>query len=309
MDVIFSRLFIRYILLFSAVMFITLAVPLYAAQQHVMENTDIIIVFEPSLGTVAKKVIDIYPAIRKDLEDIFGWNLDLRPRLLLTRDRRAFKRLAESPLAVAFAVPDKDLIVIDCSMMNAPFSFGSTLTHELCHLLLHYHIKGSILPRWLDEGIAQWASGGISDIIMDQKRSALNRASLTGRYIPLDLLKDGFPLDDRSIILAYEESRSFVAYIVAHYGKDGLMRVLEGMRRGEDRDSAFLKALSTDLKRLEKEWHKSLRRKTTWFIYLSYYLYEFLFAFMALISLIAFIKAVIRKRAYMAEETDEHDGN
>lgn len=309
MDVIFSRLFIKHILLFFAAMFITLAVPVYAAQQYVMQDIGIMVFFEPSLETVAKKVIDIYPAIREDLEEIFGWDADLRPSVLLTRDRRAFKSLAETPPAVAFAVPDKNLIVIDCSMMNAPFSFGSTLTHELCHLLLHHHIEGSILPRWLDEGIAQWAGGGISNIIMDQKRSSLNRASLTGRYIPLDLLKDGFPRDDRSIILAYEQSRSFVAHIIAHYGKDGLMRVLGEMRRGEDVDTAFLKAFSTDTTRLEKEWHKSLRQKTTWFIYLSYYLYEILFALMAFISLFAFIKAVIRKRAYMAEETDEHDGN
>ena len=41
------------------------------------------------------------------------------------------------------------------------------------------------------------------------------------------------------------------------------------------------------------------------FTYLSYHLYEILFAVMALISVYAFIKVMMKKRAYKREETEE----
>ena len=92
--------------------------------------------------------------------------------------------MAGDPLVVAFAVPQRNLIVIDYSkMITHPLSLETTLKHELCHILLHEHIKTEILPRWLDEGLCQWASGGIGEIIMDQKRSRLNRAAFSREFI------------------------------------------------------------------------------------------------------------------------------
>ena len=77
------------------------------------------------------------------------------------------------------------------------------------------------------------------------------------------------------------------------------------MKNGEAEDAAFLKALSVPLRSLEKEWHESLSRKMTWFTYLSYYLYEILFGLTGLISMFAFIKIILKKRAYMAEERED----
>ena len=140
---------------------------------------------------------------------------------------------------------------------------------------------------------------------MDQKRSLLNRAALRGRFIPLESLQKGFPRNDEGMILAYEESKSFVGRITSKYGKEGILRVLDGMKNGEAADIALLKALSVPLRTLEKEWHESLRRKMTWFTYLSYHLYDILFALMALIVMVAFVKIILRKRAYMKEEVED----
>lgn len=140
---------------------------------------------------------------------------------------------------------------------------------------------------------------------MDQKRSLLNRAALRGRFIPLESLQKGFPRNDEGMILAYEESKSFVAHINSKYGTEGILRVLDGMKNGEAADAVVLNALSVPLRRLEKEWHDSLRRKMTWFTYLSYHLYEILFALMGLIAMVAFIKIILRKRAYIDEEMED----
>jgi len=140
---------------------------------------------------------------------------------------------------------------------------------------------------------------------MDQKRSLLNRAALRGRFIPLESLQRSFPRDNEGMILSYEESKSFVAHITSKYGKEGILKVLDGMKNGDAADAAVLKALSVPLRTLEKEWHESLRRKTTWFTYLSYHLYDILFALMGLIAMAAFIKIILRKRAYLKEEMED----
>ena len=280
--------------------------PLHAGEIRVLRDENLTVLFEPPLRSAAKKIARIYPGIKADLESIFGWDLDLRPSVLLIKDRRDFQGMAESPLTVAFAVPQKKLIVIDVSRMNiSPFTIENTLKHELCHLLLHHHIRGHIFPRWLDEGVCQWVSDGIGDIIMDQKGSLLNRAALRGTFIRLDSLHQGFPRDKESLLLAYEESKGFVAHIISRFGKEGILRALEYMKKGEVADVAFTKALSTSLEKLEQEWHHALRRKMTWFTYLSYHLYEIIFALLALITIYAFIRIMMKKRAYMTEERED----
>ena len=279
---------------------------LYAGEVHVLEQSDVLVLYEAQLGSAAGEVAAIYPASKAALEGVFGWDLVFRPTVLLIKSRERFRRMAESPLSVAFAVPGKNLIVIDYTRMNIhPFSLGNTLKHELCHLLLHNHIREPPLPRWLDEGACQWVSDGIGDILFDQKRSLLNKAAFRGRFIPLQELKETFPRHKESLLLSYEESKSFIAHIVARSGKEGLLKVLSRMKGGEDVEVAILKVLSTPLNKLEKEWQQSLKKKATWFTYLSYHLYEILFSLMAFMAIAAFIKIVLRKRAYIKEEDDE----
>ena len=278
---------------------------LHAAEFDVLRQESLTVLYDSALRQAAQDTVDIYPSLRADLQHTFGLDLNLKPTVLLLKNRNQFQRMAESPLTVAFAVPSKNLVVIDYSKMNInPFNLHVILKHELCHLLLHQHIPEALLPRWLDEGISQWASDGIGDIIMDQKRSLLNRAALKSSFIPLNALEEGFPRDKESLSLAYEESKSFVLYIISKYGKVGILRVLKCMIEGETADTAFMTALSIPLLELEKKWHQSLKQKVTWFTYLSYYIYEILFAVAAFVTIYAFIRAIVRKRAYMRGSTD-----
>jgi hypothetical protein len=281
---------------------------LFAGEIHCLKRNNMAVFFEPSLETAAKEVAEIYPEVKAQLENALGWDLNLTPSVLLFKHTENFQRIAESPLTIAFAVPAKTLVVIDYSRMNIhPFTLENTLKHELCHLLLHHHIKAPVLPRWLDEGVCQWLSDGIGDIIVDQKRSFLNKAALSSRFIPLRTLERSFPQNENSLILAYEESKGFVAHIISQFGREGILKVLDLMQKGQDTDTAILKALSIPTQVLEKEWHDSLKSKITWFILLSYHLYDILFALMGLITILAFIRLIIKRRALRNEEMDETD--
>jgi hypothetical protein len=277
-----------------------------AEEFHVLDKGGVRVLFNANLMQAAEEVLEIFPEISSDIETTFGWDLGFRPTVLLIRDRRPFGNMA-NPLIVAFAEPRKDLIVIDYTKMtNHPFNIRSTLKHELCHLLLHHHIASAFLPRWLDEGVCQWASDWIGNIMIDQQQSYLNRSAIRGTFLSLRSLKDGFPSEKEDMILAYEESKSFVSYIIGRFGKEGILSVLDRMKKGEDVKKAFSNALSMPLRDLEIEWQDSVRNRITWFTQLSYNLYEILFALMAIVCMYGFIRMIIKKRS-MADE-DEDDG-
>jgi len=293
-------------LLYIPIFLVVLAGVADAGELAVISREDLRVLFPPSLTVMAKEVTNLFPKIKADLQNRLKWSLRPTASVLLVEEKNRFQRVAESPLTVAFAVPAKNLMVIDCSRIHIhPFSLENILKHELCHLLLHDRIDEEILPRWLDEGVSQWVSDGIGDVIMDQKRSLLNRAVLRGGLIPLRRLDRGFPSDENSFLLSYEESKSFVAYVVARFGLEGILGVLEEMEQGKEVETATLEALSVPLSRLEQDWQNSLRKKITWFRYLTYYLYDILFALMALISLAAFIKIILKKRAYRSRDDEE----
>lgn len=277
-----------------------------AGELQSFQTKDVEVFFDASLEQAAKEVLHLYPIVREDLESLFAWQLHSKPSVLLIKTRKDFLKMAGDSLVVAFAVPQRNLIVIDNSkMITHPFSLATTLKHELAHLLLHQYIRADIFPRWLDEGLCQWASDGIGEVIRDPKSSLLNRAAYSGNFIRLQELQQNFPPDKRSRLLAYEESKSFVTYLSGRFGREIIFKVLHHMESGLTAEAAIQTASFIPFEVLEKEWRYSLRKKMTWFALLSYYLYEILFALMALITIYAFIRRRIKKKDYWDDEPED----
>ncbi|MDY6856128.1 MAG: peptidase MA family metallohydrolase [Thermodesulfobacteriota bacterium] len=292
----FSALFVLLIILFQAG---------NGQQIRLIETSEVVLLFEGPLRSAAKELTDIYPGVKKELEEIFRWKLNFRPTILLLNNKDSFHRIAGSDLIVAVAIPQRNIIVIDYPKMRTrPFAIRTTLKHELSHLLLHHYIKRTNLPKWLDEGISQWVSEGIAEIIIDGKRSFLNEAILSNRYLTLDELTARFPEDTNSLLLAYEQSKSFVDYISNTFGRNAILNILNHLRDGYGVDEAVLKGLSIPLDELEQTWHSHLRTSNTWITYISTNLYQFLFFITALITIYGFIRFVIKKRGYTDEDEE-----
>ena len=296
---------IKAIVLFSLfALLVIFSEPLHGEQIVKIKGNGISVLFEEPLQNAATEVTEIYPGLITELEKTLRWKLNYEPTVLLVKNRETFQKMAGSNLVVAYAIPQKRFIVIDYSRMSvSPFNLGTTLKHELCHLLLHQYIPGERLPKWLDEGVAQWVSNGIAEIIMDRSQSILTRVSLTGNYIPINDLAERFPQDRESLHLAYDESKSLVEYIVSEYGSDGIRKILENLQDGDEINSAIQKGISISLNELEKNWHAHLNKKIVWFTYLSNNLYGILFFFAALITIFAFFRLLKRKNDY--EEDDD----
>jgi hypothetical protein len=303
-----KRSVIKRVSLYILIFIVLLYRPLLAAEPSVLQAEQVVVVFEEPLRGVAEEVANRYPSIKQDLEQTFQWPVDFRPTLVLVKSGQQFQKIAGTDLIVAFAVPQKKLMVIDYSKMNtSPFTLRSTLKHELCHLLLHHYIDRAKLPKWLDEGICQWASDVIVEVIMGSDRSILARAGLRGRYFPMPALKERFPGDKASLQLAYAQSKSFVDYIIREFGKDGVLRLLNNLRYGLDLEAAIEQSFSIALEDLEKEWLDHMRKKNTWLTYLSIHVYEFLFVFGAIVIVIGFVRVMIKKRRYRDLDDDEEE--
>ena len=291
-----------------AILFTIFSDPLHAQEWETLHQKEVIVSFEDSLEIAAQEVAFIYPALKRELEETFSWSVSFVPTIFLISEGKSFQRMARSDLVVAFVLSGQDQIVIDYSKMKTqPFTLKTTLKHELCHLLLHHHIKRVNLPRWLDEGICQWVSDGIAEIILDQGGSVLDEAVLSGRYLSIRSLTERFPREKRLILLAYEESKSLVEYMMSSYGEEKVLSVLDSLKEGADVDAAILKNLSISLNDLEIQWHQHLKRKANLLAYLVSHLYEILFFLGALAMIYGFIRQIIKKRAYQEGEEDDWD--
>jgi hypothetical protein len=289
------------ILLFS--IFSSFAAPSsHAAQFETLQGDGVEVLFPPSLGAAAKEAAQMTPGIKEDLQETFGWPFHFKPTIILMKDSQRFRQMIHSSLVVGFAIPKKDLVIIDYPRIKNLVNFQNILKHELCHLLLHKQIKNVPIPRWFDEGVAQWASNGVMDILHDQREALLPKAAFSDGLIPLGALSKGFPGNPNALRLAYEESRSIVDYIILTHGKPSLLEILALMKENVPLRKAISIAFDTPLYKIEKEWQASLSQNIAWFAHLSYYLYEILFALGGLIVVYGFIKVLRKKRAYMDDE-------
>ncbi len=293
-----------FVLIPMMALFSILPVQVQAERSEVVETSEVIVMFEPGVGRGAENVAEIYAEIKTKTQNLFRWTYDRKPFIVLINNRERFLKTADHPITIAYAVPERNLIVIDYSrVVTTPFSLDTTLTHEFCHLLLHDHILN--IPRWLDEGLCQWASGGFDEIIYNLRQPALNQAVIGGNFIPFETLVSGFPGSEQDRILAYEQSKSFITYLVRHFGEDKLFELLDRMARKESIEKAFNAVYRTRLDQMEISWQESIRKNLTWFTYLSNHLYELLFVAGALLTVIGFFRLIWKKHQYKDDDFDE----
>ncbi len=273
-------------------------VRVWAVQVKVLENDRLSVIFPLGLKKEAAILADSYQDIMDDLKEELGWGLGYKATVILIPDEEIFRKISGSRYAVGLAFPRRKSIAINVvPLISKSYLIKEVFEHELCHLVLHDHIKDEFLPRWLDEGVAQWASGNLGELLLYENQFKAVRLNMSGRLIPLDRLALSFPSDTGSLFLAYQESLSFVNYIVKKFGKKKLVSVLNELGRGENIDEAFSKVLLSPVSEIEKKWMDSLSDGNRWLLWLSHYLYQLLFVLGAVLATIAFVKVKLKKRS------------
>jgi hypothetical protein len=274
-------------------------------EYHRAEGDGVTVFFPPSMKGAADEVIGRFPRLREAMAVRIGWVLGGWTAVWLVDDTRLFQRMIGRPYFAAFVLPDRSAVVIDATQMRAgALTLETTLKHELCHLLLHQHLPASHLPRWLDEGIAQWYSDGISELLNPGRGDALRRAAVAGGIPGLDQIDRLFSRDRASVALAYDASRSIVDYIVRHHGVGVLLRLLDGLKKDAPR-AVFPAVLGRSLDDVEAGWQRSLENADAWWVMMSVYLYEILFFAAAVMTCAAFFRLILKKKRYAEAEDPE----
>ena len=277
--------------------------PTAAIELEYLQHPDLTIRYDPSLKTTANDIYRIYPQIKSELESTVGWEMPYRPTLVLIQDKEYFSRVTGNPITVAFAVPAENLMVLDCSRLHIrPHRLDQILKHEMVHLMLHHHINSVHLPRWLDEGVAQWISDGVAELLVAPQKSLLEQALLADTTIPIEKLADGFPRGRKNLLLAYEQSRSIIFFIIAQYGEQKIFEILNSLKGGTDIYATIDGSLSLSITELENQWLAHQKTHTSWLTFVAGHIYDFLFLLAAFLTMAGFVRFLIKKRRYTDED-------
>ena len=131
--------------------------------------------------------------------------------------------------------------------------------HEWAHIALRQSIPGLRVPRWFDEGYAQWAAGwNRAEVWRLRLRVAL------GRTPPLDSLTFRFPVDRSSAQDAYLLSATTVEYLVEASGEEALGIFLERWRARGRFDDALREVYGVSTSQLEEDWRAWLKKRYGW---------------------------------------------
>ena len=132
----------------------------------------------------------------------------------------------------------------------------SGMIHELAHLLvseLTFNCFGD-LPTWLEEGLAMYAEGDLTDY----QRISLEAAIASDDLISLRSLNSSFPADHSGAHLSYVQSWSLVDYLITAYGWPKMQSLLNMFAEGATYEQAIKRIYRMDLDGLQAAWFQSL---------------------------------------------------
>lgn len=290
---------------------LVLFVPEFArpGKMAIRETPDVVVHYDEPLQGAAQRIGELYPGIKRELEAFFGWEMNAKPVVVLVRDGGVFAEMTGSPHVVAFAVPEKQLVVIDHSKMHmTPFTLEVTLKHEMCHIMVGVKIPDGRLPLWLNEGFCQLVTGGIAELMTAGVRPPnLNKAALSRQLIPLTSLGRRFPQYREGLYLAYGQSKSVLNYMMTKFGRTRVLQILDYLSEGYTVEEAVPKALSLSVRELEAHWVEHLQGHMSWIGYLASNVYLIILFGAALLTVGGFVRYAIRRRRRVsrAEEDDE----
>lgn len=143
-------------------------------------------------------------------------------------------------------------------------SLATLLPHETVHILLGAKWKDAyaLLPLWLVEGTA----AGYETEPRPEADRALREAAAGGNLIPMAALCRSFPSEERPALLAYTESKSFVAFLRQTYGLAAVRTAMESYAAGAACPQGWVGPTGKSVDALEASWRAQLSGKQGWMI-------------------------------------------
>lgn len=220
-------------------------------------------------------------------------------------DRKEFERLTgHAPgKTLAVAIPSQGVMILNGAALATadPADRFRTVGHEMVHLLLgKLAAKGSPVPGWLHEGLAQLLTGEYGRMASIR----LAWANLRNTRIPMKRLAGDFPYGTPQADLAYAQSASFTQFVATeHYpfenARDFFQELLENPAQARVLFAQLNRA--ENLAVLEANWKQSASGAHNWI----YILTSGTVIWTAVVML--FLLAYMRKRKKMKQVMENWD--
>lgn len=166
------------------------------------------------------------------------------------------------------AIPSLGVIILPPpgARVGMGWDEARVLRHEWAHLGLQQFLRGLQIPRWFDEGYAEWASGGWSP----SEGWRLRVAFALGQAPALDSLVLDWPRDRASAQIAYLLSATAVEYLVRESGERGLELFLRRWVEEGSFSLAMRRTYGVTPGQFEEDWKRYVRRRYGWLFVLSH---------------------------------------
>ena len=197
--------------------------------------------------------------------------VDVRPLITIVSNREEMDSLVGGRVpewGAAVALPDRMEMILPGQDLwsSTPIDEARILRHEWAHLALSKTLEGLRIPRWFNEGYAEWAAGGW----LSGGGWKLSVALALDGAPPLDSLSIGWPAGREHAEVSYLLSASVVEYLVRSSGERGLERFFAEWRRQESFDGALRTVFGATPGQLEGDWRKWARRRYGWLMIVSH---------------------------------------
>lgn len=178
-------------------------------------------------------------------------------RFVLTPTAEEWGRVtAGSPLwANGIAYPNHGVAVLKSPRFNANGGpLAETAVHELVHLVLDSGAPNAAIPRWFDEGLAQFMAG--QQEFMDVH--VLARAAASGRLMTFWDIQGMMGMNSADARQGYAQSLAATQDLWKRFGDSGLANLVHELRKGRDIESAFPRIFGMPYSQFEQEHRASI---------------------------------------------------
>jgi hypothetical protein len=253
---------------------------------------------------MANRLVRLHTRATRSVEERLGLPVPNWPHVVIAPNDQEFtrryrllagQRPAHSVLAAAFAGFNRILIRQSGLREGTDAGLFRTYKHELAHLCLAplERRRGQPLPRWLNEGLAEWSAGREPT---SPERASLAGWSRFGTLPSLESLSEAFPQHGNSSARSYTVSMAFVCWLE---GYGSIAQLLEALDRGPDLDLAFRIAFSRDVQDLEREWISEQKDEHSWIKALVFSLN--VWTVTALLAIVAILRHIVVTRRLKRE--------
>lgn len=202
------------------------------------------------------------------------------------------------------AIPARSMLVIPGyqSSLTRPGEAVRVLRHEWAHLALHQRMGGLRIPRWFDEGYAEWAGG------WDASETWRLRIALAFGGTPsLDSLSFRWPSGATQARSAYLLSATVIEYLVSESEVHGLEVFLTRWLELESFEEALRATYGVTSSGLEEDWRDYVKRRYGWLFVLSHAMVFWGFLSIVLLGMVQIRRKEKRRRMAILREQELPD--